>query len=133
MGFVDGLGELFLPGAEEGKGEGRGVDRAEEMGRTVLRDSSLGGVETGILRAIERVKGREGKARVLLVLDGLDLLLAATEAGAEAVADLVGELREVGSPLNDYPYVAVSYRKEQDSDTDDCCPARPRHHHHRRR
>lgn len=36
--------------------------------------------------------------KVLLILDGIDLLLAATETGVNDVLDTIGELREVGRP-----------------------------------
>ena len=63
-------------------------------------------VETEILRAVHAARGdgegREGKEgrerrenKVLLVLDGLDFLLAATGATAMEMGDLVGSLREV--------------------------------------
>lgn len=84
---MDGLNGLFAPVEGSGLGEGEGG--------TVLRDANLGAVDVGILNAVESVKGGEGRARVLLVLDGLDFLLAATEAGAGAVGDLVAEVREV--------------------------------------
>lgn len=100
MGFVDGLSGLFVPGS----GEGKGAARVEEGVRTVLRDSRLGEVERGILSAVERVKG-QGHGRVLLVLDGLDLLLAATEPGAQAMADMAGELRAVGWPFRHLSFI----------------------------
>lgn len=84
---MDGLSGLFVSGeGVEGRGGGGGV---------VLRDAGLGAVERGIRSAVEGVKGGVARARVLLVLDGLDLLLAATAAGAVEVGDLVAELREV--------------------------------------
>lgn len=43
--------------------------------------------------------------KVLLILDGLDFLLAATEANVEAVLDTIGELREVGCQAF-YPAIA---------------------------
>lgn len=36
--------------------------------------------------------------KVLLILDGIDFLLGATEAGVKDVLDTIGELREVGRP-----------------------------------
>ena len=49
-------------------------------------------------------EGREGKeSRVLLVLDGLDFLLAATGTTALQIGDLVGELRSVRYPLSLFP------------------------------
>ena len=89
---MDGLSGLFSPVA----GDRENFVREKEQGRTVLRNSKLGEVEKEILRAIETLKRQgETQARVLLVLDGPDLLLAATEAEALAVGDLVAELRDV--------------------------------------
>ena len=89
---MDGLSGLYSLVA----GDGENSVREKELGRTVLRNSKLGEVEKEILRAMETLKRQgETQARVLLVLDGLDLLLAATEAEALAVGDLVAELREV--------------------------------------
>lgn len=51
-------------------------------------------VETTILKAIESAK-EAVKGRVLLVLDGLDFLLAATGCGVLEELALLGELREV--------------------------------------
>ncbi|KAL2042949.1 hypothetical protein N7G274_004007 [Stereocaulon virgatum] len=59
--------------------------------------SSLADVETEILKAITTAKPTtrvEGEERVLLVLDGLDFLLAATSCSTLETLDLVGELRE---------------------------------------
>ncbi len=36
--------------------------------------------------------------QVLLILDGIDILLAATETGVNDMLDTIGELREVGRP-----------------------------------
>lgn len=57
----------------------------------------LAQVETEILKAITTAKETtkaEGEGSVLLVLDGLDFLLAATGCPALEILDLVGELRE---------------------------------------
>ena len=122
---MDGLSGLFTPG--------EGVARVEDEGKTALKDSRLEEVEKGILSAVERLKGkgeRDGKARVLLVLDGLDLLLATMEAEALAVGDLVGELREVRDPVIS---IDTLWFCRKDLVTNTACSARPRYHHHRLR
>ena len=81
---MDGVSALFAAG-----------DGVQEEGGVLLRDAELGAVERGVLSAVEGVKGGEEGARVLLVLDGLDMLLAATEGGALGVGGLVADLREV--------------------------------------
>ena len=79
----------------------------EIVEREILRavDAARGGVVGegggddggggGAGKGEEEREGEEGKARVLLVLDGLDFLLAATGATALQMGDLVGELRSV--------------------------------------
>ena len=62
-------------------------------GKLGLADGGITGVENEIMRAIGKAKGQG--CRVLLILDGLDFLLAATSVGVMEVLDLVGELREV--------------------------------------
>ena len=53
-------------------------------------------VETAILEAIGSKEDTDGGGNVVLVLDGLDFLLAATGCEVLGVLDMVGELREVG-------------------------------------
>ena len=53
-------------------------------------------VEKTILEAIGSKEGMDGGGNVVLVLDGLDFLLAATGCEVLGVLDMVGELREVG-------------------------------------
>ena len=53
-------------------------------------------VEKAILEAIGSKGGTDGGGKVVLVLDGLDFLLAATGCEVLRVLDMVGELREVG-------------------------------------
>ena len=56
----------------------------------------LAGVEKEILKVVETAdKAMKGEGRVLLVLEGLDFLLAATACPALDVIDMVGELRVV--------------------------------------
>ena len=65
-------------------------------GRIGMGEGGIAAAEKEILAAI--VKVQEEGCRVLLVLDGLDFLLAATSVEAMEVLDVVCELREVGTP-----------------------------------
>lgn len=68
MTFIDGLGGNFKGGARE--------------------------IEKEIIEAVGRQKaGRD--AKVLVVLDGVDYILAGEGLEAEEVMDMVGEIREV--------------------------------------
>lgn len=58
-----------------------------------LGPSGLAVVEAKILEAVAGAKSA-GRG-VVLVLDGLDFLMAATGCGVLGVTDMVGELREV--------------------------------------
>ncbi|MCJ1255885.1 hypothetical protein MMC24_003703 [Lignoscripta atroalba] len=91
LSFVDGLSGLFAP--HNGV---KTTDTAlEGGGRAVLRDARLEGVERVILGAIESVNRQsKDRGKVLLVVDGLDMLLAATDTDAQAMSDMVLELRE---------------------------------------
>ena len=61
-----------------------------------LGPAGLAGVESEISNTITAVKeGMETGGQVLLVLDGIDFLLAATARPALEILDLVGSLREV--------------------------------------
>lgn len=77
--FVDGLTGLFLP------------DTAN-FGKDVLRSPGVTKVASELINAIQSL----GDGKVALVIDGLDLLLAAG-AGFTAVGlnDLLSNLREV--------------------------------------
>lgn len=74
MTFIDGLGT----------GIGLGEDGIE-------------GLEKELLVEVKKAKGENGKGKkVVLVMDGLDFVLAAAEgAGVQGVLDMVGEVREV--------------------------------------
>ena len=52
-------------------------------------------VEKAVIKAIGSKETRKEEGNVILVLDGLDFLLAATECGVLGVLDMLGELREV--------------------------------------
>ena len=75
--------------------KGNKVAFVDGLGRRLgLTGGGIAGVEKEIMTAIGSAKGQGG--RVLLVLDGLDFLLAATSVGAMEVLEMVCELREVG-------------------------------------
>ena len=88
--FVDGLSGLFCPAGFAASELG-----AASEGRAVLRDSHLESVYQAVRESIDKVKGQRPECRVLLLLDGLDLLLAATGADVESLLDVVSSLREV--------------------------------------
>lgn len=58
-----------------------------------LRERGIEGLERTILSSI--TKAKEDGADVLLVMDGLDLLLAATETTVEEILGMISVLREV--------------------------------------
>jgi len=61
-----------------------------------LQPDGFAGLEEEILRAIRDAKKEShGRGKVLLVLDGMDFLLAATACPVQALLDLIAELREV--------------------------------------
>ena len=64
----------------------------EEKSRVVLMDTQLEDVGREVLKAVKMLQ--EG-GRVLLVIDGLDALMAITGAQVGDMRDLVAELREV--------------------------------------
>lgn len=65
----------------------------EEQGRVLLTEAGLEHVERVVWDVFRGLGGEGG--RVLLVLDGLDCLLATTGATAMELWDLVGGWREV--------------------------------------
>ena len=70
----------FIDGLNTGLGLGKaGVDQ----------------VEMEIVGTVQRVKSTDGIGRVVLMMDGLDFLLAAGEVGVEGMLDMLGEVREV--------------------------------------
>ncbi|KAL8733638.1 MAG: hypothetical protein Q9166_002048 [cf. Caloplaca sp. 2 TL-2023] len=73
-----------------------------------LQDPGIRELEKVLLKAIDDAKATS--TRVLLVLDGIDFLLAATEAGADDVLNIIWELREyvhatIVSASADYPLI----------------------------
>ena len=94
LAFVDGLSGLFHPDLVTQKSAGRATEGRSR--RTILRDASLDFVEKSIIAAINGLKGENpNSSQIVLVLDGLDLLLASTALDAEAMMDTLSELREV--------------------------------------
>ncbi len=61
-----------------------------------LKGRGIGEVEELILKAIDEANATS--TRVLLVLDGIDFLLAATDTTVDDLLDCVLELREVCHP-----------------------------------
>ena len=89
--FVDGLSELFISKVEPGYARSK-----KETGRIVLRDPRIEALEKNILAAVNSLGGGRATAkRVLLILDGLDLVLAATGVDMQTMTDMLTELREV--------------------------------------
>ena len=87
--YIDGLTGLF---GDYIKGEGglhTGKKGAERLG-----DAGLESIEKVVGRYIGTVD-LQSENRTLLMLDGLDILLAATETDAQALTDVVNEWREV--------------------------------------
>ncbi len=91
--FVDGLSELFVP--KHGK---PAVRRDEEK---VLNNPSLASVFNVINAAIQNLKNSHGGERILLVVDQLDLLLAAGGQGINAanIGEMLMGLREVSDSV----------------------------------
>jgi len=82
---VDGLGGLFLPKASAGRGD------------KVLSSPELVAVSREIQRNVQSLMDAEGGSKVILVIDQLDLLLAAggDQIHTVDVGDMLMGLREV--------------------------------------
>ncbi|KAL8905044.1 MAG: hypothetical protein Q9171_006833, partial [Xanthocarpia ochracea] len=77
-----------------------------------LQGLAIGEVESSLLKAIDEAKAKS--TRIVLVLDGVDFLLAATEATVEDVLDSISELREhvhttIISASADYPLIQTQH------------------------
>ena len=93
---MDGMSGLF--GQQDKPRKGNEVIATGS--RVVLKNAGTGPIEEDILKAIEKINDEpKGRSRVLLMVDGLDLLLAATEASAIAVGDMLLNLREASPVL----------------------------------
>ena len=80
--FVDGLTKLFS--APDGR-------HMEDEGVPVLRDSSVKAIERTVVNALSSTSQSR---QTLLIFDGLDLVLAATQTSAYELIDMVAELQE---------------------------------------
>ncbi len=60
-----------------------------------LGNGGIADVEQAIMNAIGRKETRNDGGNTILVLDGLDFLIAATGCEVLEVLDMIGELREV--------------------------------------
>ena len=60
-----------------------------------LNAGGIADVEKAIMKAIGSKESLNDRRSAILVLDGLDFLLAATECEVLEVLDMIGELREV--------------------------------------
>ena len=61
-----------------------------------MNEGGIAEAEKAIMKATGSKEILKEDGRVILVLDGLDLLLAATECEVLRILDMIGELREVG-------------------------------------
>ena len=89
--FVDGLTRLFV---SDNKGEEQDWG-SRDKSMIALRDATLQTVERVMLDAIRAKVDHMGSERIVLVLDGLDFLLAAMGVDPEAMMDMVAEVQEV--------------------------------------
>ena len=60
-----------------------------------LSGGGIDDVERAIKNAIVTKENSQDRSKVMLVLDGLDFLVAATGCEVQRVLDMIGELREV--------------------------------------
>ena len=86
---MDGLSGLFLPKPLR-VAPGR-------VGEKILSDPSLASVSRGVQNAIQTLRNSEGAGKIILVVDQLDLLLAAggDQTGSVGLEDMLMSLREV--------------------------------------
>jgi elongator complex protein 6 len=87
--FVDGLSGLFLP-KQLRAAPGR-------VGEKILSEPSLASVSRELHNAAQALRNSEGAGKTLLVVDQLDLLLAAggDQIGSVNLGDMLMSLREV--------------------------------------
>jgi elongator complex protein 6 len=90
--FVDGLSGLFLP-KQLRAAPGR-------VGEKILSDPSLASVSGEVQNGIQALRNSEGTGRIILVVDQLDLLLAAggDQIGPVSLGDMLMSLRQVCDP-----------------------------------
>ncbi|MCJ1359994.1 MAG: hypothetical protein MMC33_009997 [Icmadophila ericetorum] len=83
--FVDGLSGLF----------GAVGTASKDTNCTVLRDAKIQSIERSLLAVVKSItKSPPGSEDVVLIVDGLDFFLAATDTNTESVLDMIRELRE---------------------------------------
>ena len=94
---MDGLSSLFRENEAALRADREGFQG--QMRETVLKDSKLEAVEKSLQAVIQSVTRREAAGdRLLLVLDGIDFLLAASDIDTQSVTDMLAELRTVRYP-----------------------------------
>lgn len=71
-----------------------------------LDAGGIADVEKAIMKAIGRVESLNDRTGIILVLDGLDFLLAATECEMLRMLEMIGELREVHNSSNSLRFPA---------------------------
>lgn len=74
-----------------------------------LDAGGIADVEKAIMKAIERVESLKDRSSVILVLDGLEFLLAATECEVLGMLEMIGELREVHISSNSQLHVVIAH------------------------
>lgn len=83
------------------------VDFVDGLGSALgLGAGGIADVERAIMKVIESKERLNDGRNIVLVLDGLDFLLAATGCEVLGLLDMIGELREV-RPLSNYRIVAA--------------------------
>ena len=93
-----------------------------------LQGVAIGDVESTLLKAIDEAKATS--MRIVLVLDGIDFLLAATEATVEDVLDSISELREVcHSSIVSSGVTVLSLRGRKDPDSNSSMSTQPSSRH----
>ena len=60
-----------------------------------LNGGGVAGVEKAIMKAVGSKEALNDHRNIILVLDGLDFLLAATGCEVQELLDMIGDLREV--------------------------------------
>ena len=86
---VDGLSELFTSDTA-----GRPGVQGDHV---VLRDASLKSIESTVGDLINRMNTATPERKTVLIVDGLDFVMAANEDSAADVADIIMEWRQVSS------------------------------------
>lgn len=126
FGYVDGLSGLFTPSPAQGQLP----QQARQGWRRVLTSPAAGEITRVVLEGVEQLRrgsstpavasgtGETGERKVVVVVDGLDLVLAASssmspnpgagqQAGATAMAikDMLMDLREVCCPPSELTHM----------------------------